>query len=104
MKSSSQDYDIKLVESMLRRCQAIINNGGDWTINNKASQFISCSMCVIFFNALSQIVFRFRRTRFCQTNCTYLILALTILYLSNNNVAIIVCLSSIFDFFKRITN
>jgi len=30
-RSLSQDYAIKLVESMPRRCQTIINNKGDWT-------------------------------------------------------------------------
>jgi len=32
MKSLSQDYIIKLVESMPRKCQAIINNRGDLLI------------------------------------------------------------------------
>lgn len=30
-RSLSPDYAIKLVENMPRRCQAIINSGGDWT-------------------------------------------------------------------------
>jgi len=30
-RSLSEDYALKLVESMPRRCQSIIDNGGDWT-------------------------------------------------------------------------
>jgi len=31
MDSLSQDYVIKLFESMPQRCQTIVNNGGNWT-------------------------------------------------------------------------
>lgn len=31
-RSLSTDYAEKLVESMLRRCQAILDNGGDFTV------------------------------------------------------------------------
>jgi len=51
----SQDYAIKLVESMPWRSQAyfikllIMEMTGK--LNNKASRFISCNMCVFFFQS-----------------------------------------------------
>jgi len=68
----SQDYAIKLVKNMPRKCQAIINKETTRQfINNKTPRFISCSMCIYIFSifALSQIVFGFRRARSCQTDC-----------------------------------
>jgi len=46
----SQEYAIKLVKSMLWRCQAIINNKeAIGQLNNKTSSFISC---MYFFSML----------------------------------------------------
>jgi len=46
-------YAIKLVENMPRRCQVIINKETTGQLINKAPRFISCNMCIFFFNALS---------------------------------------------------
>jgi len=64
----SQDYAIKLVENMPRKCQAIINKETTRQLI-KTPRFISCSMYIFFFNALSQIVFEFCHARSCQTDC-----------------------------------
>jgi len=48
--------------------QLLIMEATGQLINNKASRFIS-SMYVFFSIPLSQIVFGFRHTRSCQTDC-----------------------------------
>jgi len=50
--------------------QLLIMEATGQLINNKTSRFISCNICVLFFSALSQIIFGFRHTRSCQTDCT----------------------------------
>jgi len=57
---------IKLVESSFGDARQLLIMKAGQLINNK-SRFISC-MYVLFFNALSQIIFGFRCTHSCQTD------------------------------------
>jgi len=61
-RSLSQDYAIKLVDSLGNAKKLLIMKATRQFINNKTSRFVLCSMCVFFFSALPQIVFGFRRT------------------------------------------
>jgi hypothetical protein len=66
-RTFSQEYAIKLVESMGQRCEAIIDNGQN--IENKAFYPLYCSMCMPFFSKLILVVIELCRTRFYQTDC-----------------------------------
>ena len=60
------DYAEKLVESMPKRCQAILDNGGDWTIFQAVAPQFFESTFILKKNVLkSLIVFEKSRTRSC---------------------------------------